>query len=271
MIDPLVSIVTVSFNCERTIERTIKSVRDQTYKNIEYIIIDGLSTDKTINIIKYYESEFNGNLKWISEIDNGLYHAMNKGVKRATGEFIGILNSDDWYELNSVEVIVESFVKDPELQLVHGNMARYNSNNSLISIYGKRTSKFNFLDKTPYSHPTCFIKTGVYKNYGNFDTQFNTASDYDFMLRIYYSNIKTLHIDRLITNVQLVGITTSLTWPPFKQNIAILKKHNIDIFKIAVAMIWLFFSRVSYRIIKLFKLHFIINIYRKQNPLHKYT
>jgi len=107
---PLISIITVCFNSENTIKDTIESVLNQTYKNIEYLIIDGKSSDETLNIIKSFEEKFNNSkitFKWISEADKGIYDAMNKGLKMANGELIGILNSDDWYELETVKIIVE--------------------------------------------------------------------------------------------------------------------------------------------------------------------
>ena len=110
--NPLVSIITVCFNSERTIEQTIKSVLNQTYKEIEYIIVDGQSTDGTLDIINKYSSQI---AKIVSEPDEGLYHAMNKGISMATGDIVGIINSDDWYEPYTVEEVVKCFVQNAEL------------------------------------------------------------------------------------------------------------------------------------------------------------
>ena len=103
-----VSIITVCYNSEKTIERTIKSVLNQTYQDYEYIIVDGASTDKTLDIIKRYEPEFEGKMRWISEQDNGIYYAMNKGIGMAKGKLIGMINSDDYYEINALADMVEA-------------------------------------------------------------------------------------------------------------------------------------------------------------------
>ncbi len=113
---PLISIITVVYNGEKYLKQAIESVINQTYKNIEYIIIDGGSTDNTLNIIKNYHQNIS---KWVSEPDNGLYDAMNKGIKLATGELIGMVNSDDWSELTAVEIIVNEYLKNDNKQIFH--------------------------------------------------------------------------------------------------------------------------------------------------------
>ena len=104
--NPLISIITVCFNSSKTIRQTIESVLNQTYTNIEYILVDGKSTDNTVAIIEEYAPQFTAKgivYRWVSEPDAGIYDAMNKGIKLATGEWIGIINSDDWYELDACE------------------------------------------------------------------------------------------------------------------------------------------------------------------------
>ena len=133
-----VSIITVSYNSEKTIRRTIESVLNQTYRNIEYIIIDGASSDSTVDIIKEYESKFLGRLKWISETDSGIYDAMNKGICKASGELIGIINSDDYYEKEAVEHMVNALGSE-EYQVLYG-MMRTLKNGEEFSI-GIRTHK----------------------------------------------------------------------------------------------------------------------------------
>ena len=117
--ESLVSIITPCYNSEKTIEKTIKSVLGQTYKNIEYIIVDGGSSDSTIDIVKKYEMLFEGRMKVISEKDDGIYDAMNKGILNATGKLIGIVNSDDYYEADAVETVVKNMEED-EYQVLYG-------------------------------------------------------------------------------------------------------------------------------------------------------
>ena len=127
------SIITVSYNSSKTIEKTINSVLSQTYKDVEYIIVDGASSDGTVEIIKEYEPLFEGRMKWISEPDNGIYFAMNKGIQMAKGELIGIINSDDWYENDAVEKIVYGWSdagKKP-LSVLHGKTYAYGKDGNL--------------------------------------------------------------------------------------------------------------------------------------------
>lgn len=118
-----VSIITVAYNSEKTIADAIKSVLAQTYYDIEYWIIDGLSKDNTLEIVKKYEKEANGKLHWISEKDNGIYDAMNKGIAKSTGDVIGILNSDDFFTSNDViEKMVCAFKESPDTDIVFGDV-----------------------------------------------------------------------------------------------------------------------------------------------------
>lgn len=267
--NPLVSIITVCYNSEKYIKCTIISVLKQTYNNIEYIIIDGESTDGTTDIIKVFEPRFNRRMKWISEKDNGIYDAMNKGIKLAKGEIIGIINSDDWYEDDTVEVVVNCFKKNSEVELVHGDMAKYNSKDNLVTIYGERKSSFLFAEKVPYSHPTCFVKKEVYNIVGAFDVDFKTAADYDFMLRIIKSKIKTIYVDKVLANFRMVGVTSSSKYPPINQVFKILKKNNYNYCLIFFGIL----SRLSMSIFKyLFEtlnMYFFIKLWRKKSHLHK--
>lgn len=212
---PLFSIITVSFNSEKTIERTIKSILNQTEQNYEYIIIDGGSTDGTINIIKKYESLFSGKLQWVSEPDFGIYNAMNKGIKKSKGQIIGIVNSDDWLEMDALKIVKKYF---------------YTSNNSTESIYcGEinfwtvdnssiilKTNPQQFKKKatTHYTldgirHPAVFVPKEVYNKYGMFDENFLISADADFLLRLYFSSVNFIFIDRVLSNMSDGGVSNS--------------------------------------------------------------
>lgn len=118
----MISIITVSFNSEKYIEQTIKSVLDQSYKNIEYIIIDGGSSDQTVKIIKKYNNKID---YWVSEKDSGLWNAMNKGINLSKGSIIGIINSDDYYYKNALQTIANYFNKNPDIDFVFGSVKKY--------------------------------------------------------------------------------------------------------------------------------------------------
>jgi len=200
--NPLVSIITVVYNGEKHIEQTIESVLNQTYKNIEYIIIDGNSKDGTINILKKYEDKI---ALWQSEPDGGIYFAMNKGIQLAKGEIIGILNADDYYLPDAVMRIVQANSKNPS-DIFYGDM--------LVVAEGKNDtiqkpdiSKMNEMPSIP--HPTCFVKKAVYEKAGTFDIRFKISSDYEFLLRCIRKNFKFLYVPEIITTFRQGGISAS--------------------------------------------------------------
>ena len=206
----LFSIITVCYNSEKTIERTIKSVLNQTNKDYEYIIIDGGSTDNTLNIVMQYEPSFEGKLKYISEKDNGIYDAMNKGISMANGELIGLLNSDDYYEHDALEIMNSKYEtlydKDKKHLVMYGFQRIVKDDKELaVEIY-----HHNNLDKQMISHPTCFVSRDTYKDFGMFDTKYKSASDYDFMMRLYHkTDTVFVPIYKVITNFERGGMSAS--------------------------------------------------------------
>lgn len=174
-----VSIITVCYNSSKTIRKTFDSVLHQTYPHIEYIVVDGLSTDGTVEIIKEYEPLFHGRMRWISEKDNGIYDAMNKGIRITEGELIGIINSDDYYEPDAVECMINAMTGD-KYQILYGAMRTWkDGEEESISI-----SSHRFLRDRMINHPTCFVTKDVYEDFGYYDTRYSSVADYDFMLRM---------------------------------------------------------------------------------------
>ncbi len=220
-----VSIITVCFNSVNHIHQTIKSVYNQTYTNIEYIIIDGASTDGTTEIIKEYEPKFNGRLKWVSEKDSGIYDAMNKGIKISSGQVIGILNSDDWYENDAVETVVERFLREENVDIVHGkvNIVDYKGNYIKQMFLKENAYDFKYSEFMPIFHPTAFVKRDVYTNTGLFNTKYKIAADYDFILRCINNNLHITFVDKVITNFRDGGISNKRVylsyWEATKVNI----------------------------------------------------
>lgn len=201
---PLVSVITVVFNGAKTIEQTIQSVLNQTYKNIEYIIVDGASTDGTQTVIEKYKDFI---AYFVSEKDHGIYDAMNKGIKKAKGEIIGIINSDDWYELDAVEHIVNAFMTLPDINIVFGDM-------NLVDDNGNRKKHnqvpFSHLYyEMSVSHPATFIKKYLYEKYGLFDDSYQIAADFELMNRFYNNRLKFAHIEKVIANFRLDGISNT--------------------------------------------------------------
>lgn len=200
-----VSIITVCYNSAKTIRNTIESVLNQSYENIEYIIIDGVSNDGTMDIVSSYISKFKGRLKVISEPDNGIYDAMNKGILMCTGDIIGIINSDDWYEQDAVEKICNIFLNIKDVSIVYGGI-RYMRNEMEDSIH---FYSHNFLQERMISHPSCFVLKKVYDNIGMFDCKYKIVADYDLMLRAMEKGIKFYGIYDVLSNFRLGGTSNS--------------------------------------------------------------
>lgn len=242
---PLVSIITVVFNGDLHLQQTIDSVKEQTYKNIEYIIIDGGSTDNTHAIIREnndFVSQF------ICEPDNGLYDAMNKGIKLAHGELIGIINSDDWYESTTVELVVKSFIENSSRRIIHGNM-------NLIYDDGRiRLRKYNpskwrlFYYGMMYNHPATFVHRDVYKNH-LFNTNLKSLADYQFMLTSYIEDHNQFfYIDEALTNFRLGGISAKLgIFPSLKEAAISQYKAGLHIWQIVLSFLFRLFVKTFYR------------------------
>jgi glycosyltransferase involved in cell wall biosynthesis len=223
---PLISIITVVYNGEKYLENTILSVINQTYNNIEYIIIDGGSTDHTIDIIKKYENDIHF---WISEKDDGIYDAMNKGLKLCTGEIIGIINSDDYYSDESIfSRLIETMIEKPG-DIYYGDMIIINQQNH--EVIEKRYTNLKKLYFGMYlNHPSTFVKRSIYNKLGLFDSKnFKIAADYDFMFRNFINKSKFVYINQFMVYMRDGGESIknfSLT----KLETKLVRKKNLNYF-----------------------------------------
>lgn len=220
------SIVTVTYNSDKTLRDTIQSVLSQTYPSIEYIIVDGLSTDNTVAIIKEYEVLFDGKMRWISEKDKGLYDAMNKGFRMATGDVIGIINSDDLLaEPTAIEKVMTAFEVHPDADAVYANLyyVAQDDTSKIVRhwISGKqRPFRYGWHP----AHPTFYVKREVYQKYGLFDLEFKFAADFELMLRlIEKEHIKLFYLPEPLVRMRLGGTTS--------KNLTNIKKGNIECIK----------------------------------------
>ncbi len=183
-----VSIITVCYNSASTIRDTIESVINQTYADIEYIVLDGASTDNTVEIINQYKSSIQ---TFISEKDNGMYDAINKGIKIATGDIIGILNSDDFYINNQIINKVANIFMKQDIEGIYGDLIYVDPVNTSKVIRKWVSGKYvkgAFLKGWMPPHPTFFVKKEVYNKYGLFNLQLSSAADYELMLRFIHKN-----------------------------------------------------------------------------------
>lgn len=201
-----VSLITVSYNSETTIEATILSVIAQIEADIEYIIVDGNSKDRTMDIVRKYQTHIS---KIISEPDKGIYDAMNKGVALATGDIIGILNSDDFYADNKVIADIVSVFTKLNCNAVYADLEYVDRNNTSKILRSWRAGEYReglFLKGWMPPHPTFFVKTEVYKNFGSYNTDLRSSADYEFMLRVIHKHrIAVGYLNRVITKMRSGG------------------------------------------------------------------
>lgn len=206
-----ISIITVCYNRKNTIEKAMKSVFDQDYPDIEYIIVDGNSTDGTKEIIESYRDKIS---KYISEPDNGMYDAINKGLKLASGDVIGLMHSDDeFYDEKAVSRIVTRFKYDPSIEGVYGDGV-YVSNdaqermirNRIGGAFSRQRIKSGWLPL----HPTVYLKRKIFAKYGLYNVDFKIASDTEFLLRYLYKyKVKMSYINSYIVKMRMGGMSTN--------------------------------------------------------------
>ena len=204
---PLISVITVVYNGEKYLEQTIKSVIHQTYKNIEYLIIDGGSKDNTLDIIKRYKKYIT---YWVSEPDQGLYDAMNKGISMAKGELIGMINSDDWYEIDAVELVVNAYRENPRKKIFHADRFDILGNGKKqVRKFNPSVFKFKYYGMM-YNHPSMFIAKSEYHHH-LYNIKLRSLSDYQFVLESFLKNRdKFFYLNKSIVNYRLDGISAQM-------------------------------------------------------------
>jgi len=209
---PLVSIFTVVFNGEEYLEETIQSVINQTYDNVEYIIVDGGSTDGTIDIIKKYEEQID---YWVSEKDAGIYAAMNKGLQLSNGKIVGIINADDYYMNGAVDRSIKTLL-DNDADYTFGDVRIIPSN---IIVSATFPLKSKIYQGMMYPHISAFIKKEVYNKIGLFNIQYKISADFDMAMRIHIGGFRAAYVERIIGNIHEGGVSSD----------NLTKKENMDI------------------------------------------
>lgn len=226
-----VTIITVCYNRAFTIEKAIQSVLTQNYSNIEYVIVDGNSTDGTKAIIETYGDRIN---QYISEPDQGMYDAINKGFRLATGDVIGLMHSDDeFYDEDAVSKIVASFNKDTQTEGVYGD-GIYVSNDSEERLIRNRIGGAFSLKKVKSGwlplHPTVYLKKSIIDKHGLYNLDFKIASDTEFLLRYLYKyKIKMSYVNSYIVKMRMGGLSTNAkrAFEVLQEDYKIYKYHDL--------------------------------------------
>jgi glycosyltransferase len=215
-----ISIITVTKNDRNNIQSCIDSVQSQNYVELEYIIIDGASTDGTVDIIKQYNSKISN---WISEEDNGIYDAMNKGINMASGDIIGFLNSDDLYAGPDIlELVAETFQAN-NTDSFYGDLVYVSKDDTNNVIRNWKSCEFNFeLFKNGWHppHPTFFVKKNIYEKYGTFDTKYKIGADYALMLKFLIKHkISVKYIPEVLVKMRVGGRSNKSLFNILKANL----------------------------------------------------
>jgi glycosyltransferase involved in cell wall biosynthesis len=201
-----ISIITVCYNAVSTIESSIRSVIEQDYEDVEYLVIDGGSKDGTVNLIKSHLPQIQC---FISEPDLGIYDALNKGIAKATGDIIGILHANDLFaDKHTLSIVAKNF-KEQQADAVYGDLVFLNNKQQIVRKWLSRSCKRYLLElgwMPP--HPAIFIKKSIFDRFGNYRLDFGTAADYELILRFFYrKRIKTYHVDRVFIKMLTGGIS----------------------------------------------------------------
>jgi glycosyltransferase involved in cell wall biosynthesis len=255
MNSPVISIITVVFNGEKHLEQTIRSVLDQTYAHVQYIIIDGGSTDQSVTIIKKYERNI---YFWVSEKDNGISDAFNKGIARATGDIIGIINADDWYEPNTLERVASQM---GETDVCFGDVQFWKNGQKEFIQKGnlKLLSK-----EITIIHPTVFVKRKIYETYGGFDLHYRCAMDYDLLLRLKVNKCRFTYLPFTLANMRWGGLSDS-SWKTGCRETLEIKDKYLPEHKLGHRVYYLkHISAIQIaKTLSILKLGFITRTYRK--------
>lgn len=225
-----ISVITSVYNNKETIQDAINSVLNQSYKNIEYIIVDGGSYDGTWNIIQNYEHKIS---KYISDKDKGIYDGLNKGIALATGDIICFLHSDDLYPNDNILQAVANEFITKDIDGIYGDLIYTPKNNTEKIVRYWKSQEFNkSLLKKGWmpAHPTLFLKRSVYEKYGGFDLDFKIAADYDFMLRILKEEVKVAYLPLVLYKMRIGGASNkniSNVIQKSYEDLKALKKNNI--------------------------------------------
>lgn len=246
-----ISIITATYNSGNTVADTLKSVLAQSYHDYELLVIDGASKDNTLEIVRSMEPQFEGKLRYVSEPDKGIYDAMNKGIRMATGDVVGILNSDDFYTSHDILETVACKMQDKDVDAVYGDVHYVDDKNltKCVRYYSSKPfhrwmMRLGFMP----AHPSFYCRREVYGKFGSFDTSYRVAADFENLLRLIFVNhIRTRYISKDFVTMRTGGASSS-GWQSHKK---IMKDHLKALRKNGVySNIFLLGLRYVYKIVE---------------------
>jgi len=235
-----ITLITASYNSATTLEETIKSVIAQNYPLLEYIVIDGASTDNTIEIIKKYEKHIT---KWVSEKDKGIYDAFNKGLEMASGDIIGFLNSDDMFAQNDALKKIAKIFQTKSVDGVYGDLHYVDFDNTQRVVRKWKAGHYKpgaFLYGWMPPHPSLYLRKSCYTKYGNFNTSFISAADYELMLRMIHKNqIILAYLPEVVVKMRMGGISNKSVLNRIRANKEDRRAWKVNKLKMPFYTTWL--------------------------------
>lgn len=232
-----ISIITITYNSAKTLQRALASVQEQTYSDIEHIIVDGASTDGTREIIEAYAAQ-HANVRWISEKDEGIYNALNKGIRMTTGDVIGFLHSDDVFQSSdSIKDIAQAFVSS-QADVVYGDL-QYCKGSKVVRRWKSNdfhpgSLKFGWMPP----HPTVYVRKEVYEQVGEYDEWFRISADYDMLLRIFTAGYKSCYLPQVLVCMETGGASnknSKARLSKTQEDYIVLKKNHVGAGLLTVA------------------------------------
>jgi len=226
------SIITPTFNSRTTLREAVEGVLEQQGVALEYLIIDGGSTDGTVELIEEL-ADGNSCIRSISEPDCGIADAFNKGLAMASGDWIGILNSDDCYASGALATVAAAIEANPGVDVIHGNMLRLDEEGRPLFILHPADLDSAIWHQMPLNHPTVFVSRRAYERVGGFDRSLRIAMDYDLILRLYKAGAKFVYLDRTLAHMRYGGASDDQLWAGLREVYAVSIRHGFPAWKAA--------------------------------------
>lgn len=223
-----ITIITAVRNTKDTLEKTIQSVIEQNYEDIEYIIIDGGSTDGTLDIIRKYENSIS---RWVSESDKGISDAFNKGIRMATGDIIGIVSADDYLPPGALAQVAQAYKENPTADVIYGNAIFIEPYNQIQHIIRPDVGLNTIWRRQPLKHAATFVSRRAYERFGSFDLSYKLAMDYELILRFYTKGAHFVYIDSILGAFCTGGVSTRLYRRTIKEVRDISTKYGYSLTK----------------------------------------
>jgi len=263
---PKISIITICLNSEKTIEHTIQSIINQKYLNLEYLIIDGGSTDETLKIIEKYQHDID---YFVSEKDKGISDAFNKGIEKANGDLIGIVSADDYLPEGSLETIAETWKDNQDVDVIYGNSIVFGLGSKKRFVVKPDKDFRAIWKRQPLKHSAMYITRKAYLKFGKYDIKYHLAMDYELTLRYYLEGARFIYIDKVVGAFRVGGINNQY----FMKTIAEVRDISIyHGYSQTKAYLWFFIKSIRcYIRSQLYKFHLfpLINMYRSFSPRFK--